>query len=486
MKQPFIFRLENIFLKYATGLLILVVPLYPKFPLFFIPKTNVSVRLEDFLIAALLFGLGLIILRRRLKVWKDPIFMSVIWFFIAIFLSSLSAALVTQTVTPYITLLHSLRRVEYMAVIFLASTAVSSRENLKFFVKLIIIVAIVSTVYGAGQKFFAFPVISTMNPEFAQGLALTLGPEARVNATFAGHYDLSAYLVPVLLVTLGVILYSRKLSRKLLLFGLFCLFVWLMVASASRVSLVAYLVPALAMLIVVRRAKWIIPVLVVSLTLAAFSQSLTSRYAKLTSATLSQAYLKYLAFVRLPSPGTQPNQTPLPLETSGPVGSSGAGITPGGLVRPSPKPRRPRLTPTPVPPPVIEDRSMAIRLNVEWPRALRSLYKNPLLGTGPSSITLATDNDFLRSLGETGLIGSLALFNVFCQIWLITRVLLKKSLSTIEGAFGWSMTFGAIGVLINAAFIDVLEASKVAISFWLIVGIWIGAARISSEPLKKP
>src|SRR5205814_2283829 len=50
--------------------------------------------------------------------------------------------------------------------------------------------------------------------------------------------------------------------------------------------------------------------------------------------------------------------------------------------------------------PAVEDRSTSIRLNVEWPRAVRALTKNPLLGTGYSSITLATDNDYLRALGE--------------------------------------------------------------------------------------
>lgn len=482
MKNSFLFRLENSFAKYATGLLILVIPLYPKFPLFFIPNTGVAVRLEDFLIAAILFFWLIIILRRRIPLWKDSVFMSVFWFFIALFLSAASAWLVTKTVTPYIALFHALRRVEYMAVIFLAAMAVTDRHNLKFFIKLIFISATISAIYGLGQKFFALPVISTMNREFAQGLALSLGPEARVSATFAGHYDLSAYLVPVLLIVLGSVLYAKKLAHKWSIFFLFVLFVWLMVASASRISLVAYLFPAIAMLFFVRQKKWIIPVVIVSLVLAAFSQSLTSRYAKITNVAISQAYLRYLALINVKAP--TPEELPLPTES--PAAASGGGVAIKGKVpKATPKvPRKPRPTATPVPIPIIEDRSMSIRLNVEWPRAVRSLEKNPLLGTGPSSITLATDNDYLRSLGETGLIGFLALANVFLQIWLIVKGLLKKSVSSIEGVFGWAMTLGTLGLLLNAAFIDVFEASKVAISYWVLVGIWIGAAKLSPTPQK--
>lgn len=470
-------KFENSYLKYATGLLLLVIPLYPKFPLLFVPGTYVAIRLEDFLIAILLLGWLIIILRRRLPIWRDPIVVSVFWFFLALALSVLSAVLVTKTVEPHIGFLHAARRVEYLAVLFLAAVSVRSRENLWFFLKLVVVGATVATLYGAGQKFLALPVISTMNKEFAQGLALSLGPEARVNATFAGHYDLAAYLVPVLLVALGSILVLRKWWEKLGFFVLFSLFVWLMLASASRISFVAYLFPAILMLLLVRKWGWIIPVAVVSLTMAAFSQNLTSRYAKITNVAITQAYERLVAlrsmsrFVTGGKPEATP--TPSPEEIAGGAGVTYKTKTP----KASPKPRRPRPTPTATPVPVVEDRSMAIRLNVEWPRAVRAFEKNPLLGTGPSSITLASDNDYLRALGETGLVGFVALINVFLQVWLAVRRLLKKSVSTTEGAFGWAMTLGTFGLLINAMFIDVFEASKVAIFYWLLVGIWIGTAR---------
>jgi hypothetical protein len=38
---------------------------------------------------------------------------------------------------------------------------------------------------------------------------------------------------------------------------------------------------------------------------------------------------------------------------------------------------------------------------------------------------------------------------------------------------------GTLGFLANALFIDVFEASKVAITFWLLMGLLIGITRVS-------
>jgi len=123
--------------------------------------------------------------------------------------------------------------------------------------------------------------------------------------------------------------------------------------------------------------------------------------------------------------------------------------------------RRNNILPTSTPPPVFEDRSTSIRLNVEWPRAVRALAKNPLLGTGYSSITLATDNDFLRALGETGLLGLLSFLLIF----------LRLELAFFSGVFA-----SLPGLFVNAFFIDIFEASKFAIIFWLFMGIMVSLA----------
>jgi O-antigen ligase len=152
----------------------------------------------------------------------------------------------------------------------------------------------------------------------------------------------------------------------------------------------------------------------------------------------------------------------------------------------TPRPGRPTLTPTPTPTPEVATpsaepiestalavgRSTDIRFKVEWPRALRAFAKNPLLGTGYSSIDLATDNDYLRILGEVGLLGGLAFLAVFLEISRMFIGLLAKKTASKEGnliVLGAAGT--AIGYFLNAVFIDVFESSKVAFFFWILMGI---------------
>jgi O-antigen ligase len=129
-------------------------------------------------------------------------------------------------------------------------------------------------------------------------------------------------------------------------------------------------------------------------------------------------------------------------------------------------------TPTPAPSNVINDVSIAIRYNVEWPRAIRAFLKNPILGTGYSSIDLATDNDYLRMLGETGLLGLTAFGLIFFQIGrvLLKTFSVKDRLTSTEKIFVFGM-FGALaGTFVTAFLIDLFEASKFAIIFWLLLG----------------
>ena len=142
-------------------------------------------------------------------------------------------------------------------------------------------------------------------------------------------------------------------------------------------------------------------------------------------------------------------------------------------------------TPNPTPMPVFEDRSTSIRLNAEWPRAIRAFLKNPLLGTGYSSITLATDNEYLRLLGEVGILG---FFAFFLPLIRILMNYIKELPLNIEkyNPFELSFLAGVIGsipgLLLNAVFIDIFEASKFAIIFWLLTGMALSIiARKSNE-----
>jgi O-antigen ligase len=105
-----------------------------------------------------------------------------------------------------------------------------------------------------------------------------------------------------------------------------------------------------------------------------------------------------------------------------------------------------------------------------------------LLGTGYSSINLATDNDYLRALGETGVLGFLALGLVFINIGLFIKNNLNKipNIGSVDRAFICGVIGGIVGALTNAIFIDVFEASKFAVIFWLFMGMLIATLKLGT------
>ena len=134
---------------------------------------------------------------------------------------------------------------------------------------------------------------------------------------------------------------------------------------------------------------------------------------------------------------------------------------------------------------VAADISMTTRFQVEWPRAFNAFLKNPILGTGPISITESTDNDYLRWLGETGALGFLLLLSIVlalnCQFFLKF-----KSASAKEDRYLYlGVIIGSWGLLVNALYIDVFEASKVAYTFWFTMGIFFALTRLENDAKSK-
>jgi hypothetical protein len=428
--------------KYIVTAIILAIPLYPKFPLFTIPGSYVSVRLEDFLVLASLVLFGIINFRYRKEFLKDKVFITIVFFLTVGLLSYISAILITSTVEWRLGLLHWARRVEYISMFFVGFYSLKSRSgDLSYYLKLFPIVILLVFIYGFGQRYLTWPIIITQNEEYAKGVALRYVEGSHINSTFAGHYDLATYLVLFLPLILALIVYLKKKSIFLILSYFAGL--WLLVNTASRISFVSFFLSATLALIMIKRLKKGIFYLLIGLLFIGFSSNLIVRYKRvfqIINSGIKKYAVQEISIVHAEEP----------------------------LIV-----KRENETPTPTPIPVFEDRSTSIRLNVEWPRAIRAFSKNPLLGTGYSSITLATDNDYLRMLGETGISGLSSFFLIFANLGLVIIIFItrERSKDTLERVFVTSFLCGFLGVLINAVFIDVFEASKLAIIFWLLSGM---------------
>lgn len=445
-------------LKFMVASALLAVPLFPKFPFIRIPGTFVSIRLEDFILLILGVLLAIYTLPYVRQFLLDKINRAILIYLAIGLVSVLTAILVTKTAPAHIGILHWLRRLEYFLAFFVGVLAINrDRDNLGFYFKTLLLVLFLTFLYGYGQKEFSWPIIITQNMEYSKGVALRWIPGSHINSTFAGHYDLASFLVMFMpLVVSGIFVLKGKFTKAAFTIC-FVAGLWLMANASSRISVVTFLMSSSLALVFVRKIKAIPVLVVISIIVFAMSSNLLVRYGRIID----------VVKLRLSDVSVQ-------LIESNVYAAESA--IPGKRVQP---------TPTPPPPPVVEDRSTSIRLNVEWPRAIRAFSKNPLLGTGYSSITLATDNDYLRALGEVGLFGFLAFALIFFRLInnYVRAFPLVKNFKDVELVFIAGMIGALPGLLVNAVFIDIFEASKFAILFWMCTGFAVGI--ISAEINKK-
>jgi len=426
----------NKLLKYGVAAILLMVPLYPKFPFLRLPGVQVAVRLEDFVVLIVLIIWVLSVLPRLRSFLKDKNVSLILLFFAIGLVAIFGGIYLTKTVEPYIGLLHWARRVEYLSLFFIGASSLGRKEDLYFYLKILLIVVVIVFFYGIGQKYFNVPVITTQNEEYSRGVALRYMDGTHLVSTFAGHYDLASFVI-LIFPSLYLFLTSPKETLKKfipdthhlltrgIVFVISLMSLWLLVQTASRISLASYLVSSVFALILMQRKKFIPLILILSFVFAALSSNLVDRYLNIIDVYAQEA----------------------------------------------------TTMPTPLPIPIVEDRSTSIRLNVEWPRALRALTKNPLTGTGYSSISLATDNDYLRMLGETGILGFLSLMLILGNIALTLLKALPKAINALpENQFLVGLFAALPGIALNMVFIDILEASKFAIMFWLLSGFAVSLA----------
>lgn len=122
---------------------------------------------------------------------------------------------------------------------------------------------------------------------------------------------------------------------------------------------------------------------------------------------------------------------------------------------------------------LVEEKYHSWNMRVEeiWPEVLDKFSQSPLFGTGVTSFHVA-DNQFLRTLGETGLAGFLCFF---WMIWLILKncwqAIRAKSWSTRK-ALGYSLLIGTIGLLIASISDDAFTPVKVMMNFWFLAGLF--------------
>lgn len=483
-----------------TLFLLAFIPLYPKLPLINVIRTWVYIRLEDFFVAVA-SGIFLFTLLSKRKRPDSPLNVPIVTYWIVGAVSLINALIFIfpgrSGFYPHLGILHFARRIEYMILCFLAYEAYRKKPSILPVILTLAGSYALIVLYGFGQKFFGFPAFLTMNEEFAKGVPLRLPPTARFPSTFGGHYDLAAYLVLTIPIMGSLMIGLKKYWQRGLFFVLTLLGLMSLLFTASRISFGVYLIVMTVMLLWQKRAALILPMIVISMLILNFTSGASERFYKtfrvsdvvvdlstgkpigtLDSLDKNKAVIekgespaeetlpKGSEYINISGTGGNQISSVQLYKSKSVTGAAGDVATVSGsfLIQKA----------------LVYDISITTRLQAEWPNAIRAFKRNLLLGSGYSSISVATDGDYHRMFGETGILGFIAFIGIFAAAFLLF-VKRKNLLAPAEKSFVIGVFAGLVGLLVNAVLIDVFEASKVAYTLWSLLGI-ATAVLVSKKP----
>lgn len=484
--QKFLLIFDKYFF-WVVLFLMVFIPLYPKFPLMNVQGTFVAIRIEDLLIAFIigLWFAKMIISRKLFSLIFNKVNQALLLFFFIGLVSLFSAIFLTMTVEPLLGFLHFLRRIELMLLIPVAFSALKTKKQLTILLWTGLVVVLLVNGYAFGQKYLDFPVISTGNSEFSKGLILHLSPEARVSSTFAGHYDLAVFLVMVLSLGSAVFFSLKDIRIRLISIIGMISSALVLVMTAARLSFVAVLLGITVSLFLIGKKFLILALVIVAAAVLIYPTQLRERLIATVAIGIFQEGERYVSTNQ-----DQEQESKLNIPTLIVQSASSSGLRHNLSTSSATSATEAAITTkisdiVPGEPTNITDlavyRSYGIRFNQEWPRAIRAFMKNPLLGTGYSSLGLATDNDLLRSLGEVGLLGTLAFSLIIIEIIKGIWVSYQRNNSKLIKYYSAGMIAIVIAFISNGIFIDVFEASKVATLFWLFCGFSLAVQKFNED-----
>lgn len=524
----------------STLVLLAFIPLYPKLPLLDIRHTWVYVRIEDFIVLFVLLFWGLLVWRKEIT-FKTPLTLPILIFWIVGLIATIHGILLIfpsiGDAYPNVAFLSFLRRMEYMSLFFVAFAAMKEKRFLPYIAVVLTVTLLGVAVYGIGQKYLGFPAFLTMNEEFAKGIPIRLSPLSRVSSTFSGHYDLAAYLVLVLPIIVSLVFGFRNWLMKGFLLVTALLGFIVLFMTVSRISFFALFI-SVGLVLLMQKKKLVlfsIPfIIVVTLFFLSVHPGLFDRFGNtikeidvlvdaktgdtvghskevqntyFAGKTVKQQFSRSIVTLdAFASPSAMyivpytliEKNAALLVEPNEPTGENlpqGTGYVNLSL---SPVARKldrfyyepkTRVATTSAEVFIINgdyllkkvlayDLSFTTRFQGEWPRAIAAFTRNIFFGSGYGSVGMAVDNSYLRMLAEVGMFG----FGSFLAIFIIIGIYIRKVLPDVDSPMARSFIIGfvagIVGLFLNAFFIDVFEASKVAFLTWLLCGITLGTIRL--------
>ena len=527
-----------------TIFLLAFIPLYPKLPLLDIKNTWVYIRAEDFVVLFVLLSMLILLFKRRISL-RTPLTIPILVFWIIGAIATIHGVLLIfpkiANVFPNVAFLSLMRHIEYMSLFFIAYLGMKDPRRLTIVIGTLVTTLSGVVLYGFGQKYLGFPAYLTMNEEFAKGAPITLSGLSRVPSTFAGHYDLAAYLVLIIPILISLIFGFKSWLIRAALATVSLLGIVLLFMTVSRVSFFVLFVSLLVVIFFQKKKVILFSIpaaILLGFLFITFQPTLLDRFKGTVSEVdvlvdantgesvghvrfVSQDYFKdkivlrrivrdkadlAYAIMGKETSVKDPTESAIypsslipdnsPLVTAVNV-SNGENLPQGtGYIN---LPLSPVVQRLPsffyeLPPNVnVEstisaqilviqgdfivkkasayDLSFTTRFQGEWPRAIEAFERNILVGSGYGSVSLAVDNNYLRILGEIGILGFTSFLVIFLSLGIYIKRFYRDLESSVSKSFVLGFSAGLIGLSLNALLIDVFEASKIAFLLWTLVGI---------------
>lgn len=427
-------NLKNIYRLYLIVLFCVVV-FIPKISILNIAGSRTGIRLDDILILIYFISFIIRLIRNPstyLRTCKTTLMIIICMFSFGI---SNIFGIISNNITFLVGLLHLLRTFEYFVFIFAGIDLYNITKDSKhsnILLSLLKISIVIHGIYAILEYFGITPDI---------GVLIGRPPNDRVYTTFSGPYELGGYLsIAIVPIIYELVARKRKLNLFYVLLALATI-----VLSKSRVALIAFIIVIILPIIILsfkhrkntptkpkhRVSKRLIITLGCMLAvLLFFAGSLSSRfkdvnpkeYIQSTICAFSETDFEYYKMTK------KLRYNDCILEN-------------------------------------VQDYSFSFRIT-KWATLIKAaLIQNPLFGLGMSISGEGMDGSYVKLLCETGIIG--------LTLWLIMLATLFKTFKQNNSQAKYIAYLVIIALIVNAVFIDIFDASKVMMAFWMIIGYYL-------------
>ena len=383
----------------AIIFLIFSMLLSPEIGLGVVSNRAVAIRFDDLLLGVVFVTwLAKLAINKQLGFLRSTPLNAPLGMFIASYVASTAWGVLNGTVErPLASFFYFLKYFEYFFLFFMAANVIRERRQVERFLKAMAITAVCVCLYAYWQL-------------------LHYGMAYRVSAPFEGKAEpntLAGYLVLMLAICGGLLLYTRSAFQRLALIGVMILIVPPFLYTYSRGGYLAFLVMYLTLCIVSTRYRpllWgllVLGIMVVPMILPA------------------------TVFQRIAS-------------TFDPRGA----IQVGGL----------RLAQSP-----------AARLTV-WRFIFERWKEHPILGFGVTGIGFV-DSQYALEIGEGGLIGVAMTLWVRWQLFLIGYRAFRQGSGSLMKGLSLGFLAGFVGLLVHAMSGNVFIIVRIMEPFWFLTAV---------------